>query len=120
MVSSRTRAILVLDIVAVVLFVVIGRSVHGHADSLGGIWRTSWPFLTGTVLGELLGRTWRNPLGWSGIIVWLATVGVGMVLRVVVGQGIAFPFVLVALGFLGLIQLGWRVVVGGALRLRSG
>ena len=34
----------------------------------------------------------------------------GMVLRVVAGQGTAVAFVLVALAFLGLFLLGWRVV----------
>jgi hypothetical protein len=116
--SSRERALLLLDVAAVLVFVAIGRSVHGHADSLGGIWRTSWPFLAGVMVGELLGRTWRSPLGFSGVVVWLATVACGMALRVVAGQGIAVPFVLVALGFLGLTQLGWRVVASVVLRLR--
>jgi hypothetical protein len=42
--------------------------------------------------------------------VWLATVAVGMTLRVLAGQGTAFAFILVALAFLGLFQLGWRLV----------
>jgi hypothetical protein len=33
-----------------------------------------------------------------------------MALRVLAGQGTAFAFILVALAFLGLFQLGWRVV----------
>jgi hypothetical protein len=42
-----------------------------------------------------------------------------MVLRVVSGQGTAFAFVLVALAFLGLFLLGWRLLArlaGGRLR----
>jgi hypothetical protein len=58
----------------------------------------------------------------AGIGAWLGTVAVGMVLRVVSGQGTAFAFVLVALGFLGLFLLGWRLVVrllpGLATRVR--
>jgi thiol:disulfide interchange protein len=42
-----------------------------------------------------------------------------MLLRVVSGQGTAFAFVLVALAFLGLFQLGWRAAVSLAPRARS-
>jgi membrane protein implicated in regulation of membrane protease activity len=46
----------------------------------------------------------------SGIAVWLSTVAVGMVLRVVAGQGTAVSFIIVALCFLGLFLLGWRLL----------
>jgi ABC-type Na+ efflux pump permease subunit len=42
-----------------------------------------------------------------------------MTLRVVSGQGTAFAFVLVALGFLGLAMLGWRLVDIATSRARS-
>jgi hypothetical protein len=38
------------------------------------------------------------------------------VLRVVAGQGTAVAFVLVALAFLGLFLLGWRVVAAIVIR----
>jgi hypothetical protein len=41
-----------------------------------------------------------------------------MVLRVVSGQGTALAFILVALAFLGLFLLGWRLACGYLLRLR--
>jgi Protein of unknown function (DUF3054) len=53
---------------------------------------------------------------------WLGTVAVDMVLRVVSGQGTAVAFVLVALAFLGLFLLGWRLVtrlVARRARLRA-
>jgi FtsH-binding integral membrane protein len=37
-------------------------------------------------------------------------VTVGMVFRVIAGQGTAVAFVIVALAFLGLALLGWRAV----------
>ena len=72
---------------------------------------TAWPFLVGSVAGWLAVRAWRAPrsLAPAGLGVVVATVAVGMVLRVVSGQGTAFAFVLVALGFLGLMMLGWRL-----------
>lgn len=99
-----------LDLIAVLIFVTVGRHVHGHGDDLAGIAKTAWPFATGVVIGWLATRHWRNPLGWSAVIVWLATVGIGMILRVVTNQGIAVPFVFVSLGFFALTELGWRFV----------
>jgi hypothetical protein len=42
--------------------------------------------------------------------VWLCTVAIGMVLRVIAGQGTAVAFTGVALAFLGLFLLGWRLL----------
>ena len=44
------------------------------------------------------------------MIIWLLTVALGMVLRVVSGQGTAAAFIVVALAFLGLFLLGWRLI----------
>ena len=109
-----------LDVACVLLFVIIGRASHAKGESLAGIASTVWPFLAGLALGWLAARAWRRPLGVApaGVSAWLGTVAVGMVLRVVAGQGTAFAFVLVALAFLGLFLLGWRVlakVVSGAV-----
>ena len=41
---------------------------------------------------------------------WLGTVGLGMLFRVVSGQGTAPAFIGVALTFLGLFLLGWRLL----------
>jgi hypothetical protein len=106
------RLALVLDCCCVLLFVVIGRASHERGESVGGIASTAWPFLAGLACGWLAARAWRRPLGLfpAGVGAWLGTVALGMVLRVVAGQGTAVAFVLVALGFLGLFLLGWRLV----------
>jgi hypothetical protein len=49
---------------------------------------------------------------------WLGTVALGMALRVVSGQGTAVSFVIVALIFLGLFLLGWRLLARLAARRR--
>jgi hypothetical protein len=102
----------VLDCCCVLIFVVIGRASHTKGESLAGIASTAWPFLAGLAGGWLAARAWRRPgLLWpSGVGAWLGTVALGMLLRVVSGQGIAVSFVLVALIFLGLFLLGWRVL----------
>jgi FtsH-binding integral membrane protein len=105
------RLAAVLDCCCVLLFVVIGRASHTKGESVAGIASTAWPFLAGLAGGWLGARAWRRPLALfpAGVSVWLGAVALGMVLRVVSGQGTAFAFVLVALVFLGLFLLGWRL-----------
>jgi hypothetical protein len=107
--SARLAA--VLDVFCVLIFVVIGRASHAKGESLAGIASTSWPFLAGLAVGWLAVRAWRRPADLlpAGVSAWLGTVAVGMILRVVSGQGTAFAFICVALAFLGLFELGWRL-----------
>jgi hypothetical protein len=116
------RLAIALDCCCVLLFVIIGRASHTKGESLAGVASTAWPFLAGLAAGWLAARAWRRPLGLSpaGVGAWLGAVAVGMVLRVVSGQGTAVAFIGVALAFLGLFLLGWRLVAGLAGRyLRS-
>jgi hypothetical protein len=102
----------VADVACVLLFVVIGRANHHDGETLPGLASTAWPFLAGLAAGWLVARAWRRPTALlpSGVAAWLGTVAVGMVLRVVAGQGTALPFIVVALVFLGLFLLGWRLL----------
>ena len=118
------RLAVLLDCCCVLLFVIIGRASHARGESLAGIASTAWPFLAGLAVGWVATRAWRQPLALApaGVGAWLGAAGLGMVLRVVSGQGTAFAFVLVALAFLGLFLLGWRVAArlgGGVLRRRQ-
>jgi len=101
-----------LDVVLVLVFVLIGRASHDEADTAAGIVTTAWPFLVGLVVGWAVMRAWRAPLAlaWTGVGVWVATVVVGMLLRVVSGQGTALSFVIVATIVLGVFLLGWRAL----------
>jgi hypothetical protein len=113
---------LLADCCCVLAFVIIGRASHAKGESLAGIASTAWPFLAGLACGWLAARGWRRPVGLApaGVGAWLGSVAVGLVLRVVSGQGTAVAFVLVALAFLGLFLLGWRLVAGLVRpRLRS-
>lgn len=109
--SPRPAVSAALDILTVLLFVVIGRASHAKGEELGGIASTAWPFLAGLGVGWLVSRGWRRPgaLAPAGAGAWLCTVACGMVLRVVAGQGTAIAFIAVALAFLGLFLLGWRL-----------
>jgi hypothetical protein len=105
------RLAVLLDVCCVLVFVIIGRDSHAKGETLGGIASTAWPFLAGLAVGWLLARAWRHPLALrpTGVIVWLATVALGMTARVISGQGTAAAFIVVALAFLGLFLLGWRL-----------
>jgi FtsH-binding integral membrane protein len=112
------RLAVVLDIGCVLVFVIIGRASHTKGESLAGVASTAWPFLAGLAGGWLATagltgrRAWRQPFRlWpAGVGAWLGAVILGMVFRVVSGQGTAPAFVGVALAFLGVFLLGWRLL----------
>jgi FtsH-binding integral membrane protein len=103
----------VLDLCCVGAFVAIGRASHTEGETVAGLARTAWPFVTGLAAGWLVTRAWRRPraLVPAGTGVWISTVALAMILRAVSGQGVAAAFVVVALAFLGLSMLGWRLVI---------
>lgn len=108
------------DIVCVVVFCAIGRRSHAEGLTLPGIAETAWPFLSGTLAGWLISRGWRAPtaIAPTGVIVWLATVIVGMLLRKASSQGVATSFIIVASIVTALLLLGWRAVAA-VVRRRS-
>ncbi|MDD4866851.1 MAG: DUF3054 domain-containing protein [Mycobacterium sp.] len=118
----RRLAYLVVDVVAVLVFCAAGRRSHDEGINIGGVATTAWPFLTGTVLGWLVARGWRRPTAVvpTGVVVWLCTVTVGMVLRKATAAGVAASFVMVASAVTAVLLLGWRGAAGLALRRRSG
>src|SRR5208283_2037124 len=114
-------AYLVVDVIGVLVFCALGRRSHDEGLSITGVATTAWPFLTGTVVGWLASRGWRQPTAVvpTGVVVWLFTVVVGMALRKASSAGVAASFVVVAASVTAVLLLGWRVVVGLTLRHRS-
>lgn len=111
----KTRILLwslVTDVVSVVVFVTIGRRNHDESTSLDGIFSTAAPFLIALVIVWLVALVWRDPLSVrSGVITWLGTVALGMVLRnLVFDDGTATSFVIVATVFLGVALNSWRAL----------
>ena len=106
------RLAVTLDCCCVLAFVIIGRASHVQGESLAGIASSAWPFLAGLAGGWLAARAWRRPFRlWpAGVGAWLGTVALGMAFRVVSGQGTAPAFVGVALAFLAVFLLGWRLL----------
>ncbi|MFC7446693.1 DUF3054 domain-containing protein [Rhodococcus daqingensis] len=117
-------AVLAVDVVLVIVFCAIGRRTHDEANALVGLATTAWPFLGGLAVGWLTNEAlYRNKsvpesVFPAGVIIWLCTVLVGMILRAVSGQGTAFSFIVVATCVLAAFLLGWRAIYG-VVRRRS-
>ncbi len=113
MTSKRTPLAAAADVVCVLVFCAVGRRSHAEGITVSGLAETAWPFLTGTAVGWLLARGWQRPTALSptGLIVWVATVAVGMALRKLSGQGVAVSFIVVASTVTALLLLGWRLVL---------
>ena len=99
------------DVVCVVAFCTIGRRSHAEGITVAGVAETAWPFLAGTALGWLAVRGWRRPtdLAPTGVVVWVSTVIVGMLLRKATSAGTAVSFVVVASVVTAILLLGWRL-----------
>jgi len=111
----------VVDAALVLLFVAIGRRSHDEDGAVLGFLTTAWPFLAGAAIGWLAARAWRRPLTvWpTGVVVWLAAVVLGMLLRALSGQGVQPSFVIVTALVLAAFLLGWRALVVLVVRIRS-
>ena len=102
-----------LDLLAVLVFALVGRRSHAHRITLGGVLETAAPFLCGTAAGWLLASLTldASPRTWQfGTIVVVATVVVGMLLRRLAATGTAPSFIVVATLFLTATLLGWRLL----------
>jgi peptidoglycan/LPS O-acetylase OafA/YrhL len=119
--GRSAAAAAVADAVLILVFAAVGRDAHERGDVIAGVLLTAWPFLAGAALGWLAARAWRNPLSVrrTGVAVWLGALGGGMVLRLLTGQTVVLPFIIVALLSLGLLLAGWRLAWAGARRLRT-
>ena len=91
---SLAAPVPILDGLTVMVFVIIGRANHHHGENVGGVLSTLWPFALGVIVGwtVLIGKKQSGRSLRNGVVVMLSTVAIGMVLRVVSGQGTAFAF----------------------------
>lgn len=110
----------VLDVVAVLAFVGIGRRSHEEDSGLGNLLEIAAPFLIALVVGWAVGRMWRTPLRLeAAAAMWVTTVALGMALRkFAFDRGTAVSFVIVTTIVLGVFLLGWRLVAAQVLRRR--
>ena len=95
----------IVDVVAVVVFVAIGRRNHNEGTALSGIIGVAAPFLIALGISWIGLRTWREPFNRASLIAtWVITVFVGLLLRrLVFDRGIATSFIIVATITLGVL-----------------
>jgi peptidoglycan/LPS O-acetylase OafA/YrhL len=109
------------DVGCVLAFCALGRRNHDEGLDAAGVATTAWPFLIGTIVGWLLSRGWRRPtaVAPTGVIVWLSTVVVGMLLRKASSAGVAASFIMVASAVTAVLLLGWRAAAQSGMRMAA-
>jgi len=104
----------VADLVCLLGFAAGGRSAHEAHSSWLILFVIVWPYaLACLVVHDVL---WRRGVSsrrvWpGGVAVLVVTYVVGMLLRWATGRGIALGFLIVAICFLTLTMIGWRVLL---------
>ena len=119
MMNRRAATALAIDVIAVLIFVVIGRRNHNETGSaVSATVAVAGPFLIGLAVGWLATRAARAPLALrTGAGIWACTVVVGLILRrFAFDRGVAIAFIIVAALTLGLFLLGWRAIAAQVSR----
>jgi hypothetical protein len=121
--AGRTdaRISVLLDAAALVAFVALGRANH-HLHGGGGWFLTVlWPFVVGWFAAALATGLYsaRSAPWWRAVATCVLGVALALVLRAAVtGRSTPVVFGLVALAFISLTTLGWRLVARLAARAR--
>jgi drug/metabolite transporter (DMT)-like permease len=110
---TRWLGAIAADVVAVLVFAVAGRNAHQESSGAGTVVTIAAPFLIGLLVGWIV--SWRagyEPAApRTGLVVWVATVVVGLALRRTVwDRGVALSFVIVTVLVLGALFVGWRAL----------
>ncbi len=115
----RLALSLVFDIIAVIVFVMVGRRSH---DEVGAFVeqtvKVAAPFLIGLAAAWILSRAWRAPTTLGvGIPVWIVTVVAGVLLRrFAFDRSTATSFIIVTTITLMVLLLGWRFIANRIAR----
>ena len=111
--AARVGWPLVADLACVLALALGGKGSHEASASEWIVLVIAWPFAVATALAHAGLAVRRRPavrLWPEGAVVLAVTYAVGMLLRAASGRGLAPGFLVVALLFLALTMLGWRVV----------
>lgn len=114
--------VFLIDAVLVVVFATFGRGAHSEGLGVAQVWGTAWPFLVGLALGWvtlLAARRAPTSVG-SGVILWLITLVIGMVIRGLSdGRVPHWSFMIVAGIAIALFLIGWRAIRALLTRRRA-
>ena len=116
--TRRTVVAALTDIVAIIVFVAIGRRNHNEGEAVDAILTVATPFLIALAVGWVAAGAWKRPMQVeTAFVIWPITVAIGMVLRnLVFDRGTALPFIIVATVVTGVFLVGWRMLAAVAER----
>ncbi|WP_372699249.1 DUF3054 domain-containing protein [Arthrobacter sp. JSM 101049] len=105
-------ALFIIDLLLVVIFAALGRRSHAEGLDAAGILGTAAPFLIALAIFSCITVVWRESIRiWPhGIVVWIGTVALGLIIRVLTGDTAATPFIVVAALVLGIFLVGRRAI----------
>ena len=116
--TRRTVVAALADVVAIVVFVAIGRRNHSEGEAVDAVLTVAAPFMIALAIGWIAAKAWTRPMQVeTAFVIWPITVAVGMILRnLVFDRGTALPFIIVATVVTGVFLVGWRMLAAVAER----
>jgi hypothetical protein len=119
--TSRRWVAPALDLLAIVVFIAVGRDRHEVSWNLEWFFTVWWPLTVGWAVGSVVTR-----LYWQAERTWLRLAGtiviavlLGGLLRTFTGRVAFSIFTVVALAFLTLVTFGWRLIALAVTRRRA-
>ncbi|WP_342015296.1 DUF3054 domain-containing protein [Corynebacterium bovis] len=103
------------DVIAVLVFALLARIAHNSPElplSVGGWISTAWPFVLGTLIAwGLLAAGVLRPARGTVVLIWLSTVGVGLVVWGIRHTQVPhWSFMIVAAVTSAILLFGWRLI----------
>lgn len=116
--------ILVVDVIAVLVFSVLGRGAHNRTPGIAGVLETAWPFLLALAVAWIVRLVWKSgpaplTMATAGYL-WAVTLVGGMVIRgLATGRVPHWSFMIVAAIALAVLFFVWRAIAGTIVRRRA-
>jgi len=117
--NRRTWIVLfIIDLLLVLIFAALGRRSHAEGLDAAGILGTAGPFLIALAIFSCVTMVRREPnrIWPHGIVTWIGTVALGLIIRVLAGDTAATPFIIVATIVLGIFLVGRRAITSLLIR----
>ena len=109
--------VLVVDVIAVLVFSILGRGAHNRTPGIAGVLETAWPFLLALAVAWIVRLVWKSgaaPLSMATAgYLWAVTLIGGMLIRgLATGRIPHWSFMIVVAIALAVLFFGWRTLAG--------